>query len=209
MRNTIVGTTLLLVAGSAAAGSVDMNLPPAGGLEVDFRSDAWAGAEGQQSFEMNGIIIEAMWQDSVLAWDDEGGLGVRSTFDESFLATSGEAIRIRGVGGMTGMWLNDFAENPNDSERVYINGNLGMFDDNYGEILVDSQDDTYGQSDGTGNFFVDFQSQITGGAEFVKVRSGSGLNTTFSVLGLTAVPLPGAGMLGMAGLGGLAAFRRR
>ena len=209
MKHTVLGTAVLALAGGAAADAVPLTMPAAGGLAIDFRDAKWAEADGLKVFELDGLTIDAQWDDSVIAWSSEFGLGVRSTYDAGFMIHYRESIRVLGAFGVTGAWIHEFGESQ-QSERIYVNGNLGMADSpSNHEILVQSGSNDYGWSDAQDNYYVDLGGPVALGGGVVKLRPADGNVTDFSLVGFTAIPLPGAGAMALAGLGLIASPRRR
>ena len=173
---------------------------------IDFRDPVWAPAMGQPSYTVGNITVNAtpcttdvLWQDSV------DGLGITSATDPNPDEIDWwEMMEMNFVGGMplTGVWVSDLYDAPDGNgadpggENAYlvINGTTTI-----GFVGANS-DQTNGEQ------FVSFGGTLpVHTIEFWSVCD----NDDYSVMGVEAIPAPGAVLLGGIGVGLVSWMRRR
>ena len=199
---------------------------------IDFRTGAWAGAAGSQTWTVDGVTVTCdnpyvTGETDVLFWDAVDGFGVDSS-DSGYDATdtSGTAqpdekdqgdffvIAFDSPTYVYGVQLADlYAEFP-DPPRSDEWTDWGGSGDGSGEAWgegghVDLYADHY---DGTWLGYVDFwgeDSTQANGEQYVHIGMTVAAisfgnvcsNSEYSIIGVDVVPVPGAVLLGMIGLG--------
>lgn len=119
------------------------------------------------------------------------------------ITTSGEFLTFTAQSSMTidGIWINSNHDNASIWDTVWL-----IAGETYSNLLGSFVDDSLSQD---GDIFIDLGGFFLAAGDFFTVKGTSGANSYISGLAVTPVPLPAAGWLLIAGLGGLAAMRRK
>ena len=201
MKRTVQVVTfmLVLIVASTSFGSVSI-IPSH--LVVDFRSDDWAPAFGQQNYSFDGVTAETNSEELKLHQDEIDGLGVlggeNDEIDgqEAILVTFEEEIRLGGV------WITDLYKS-SDGGAI---GEIGTVVLNGVTPFIFKGENSH---QANGEQWVAFGDNgiVVKTALFYTI--GEEENNEFSVAGFTHVPAPGAILLASFGCGIVSQLRRR
>ena len=193
------------------ATSVMANTTIPNGLAIDFRDNAWFPAHNNHYYTVGDVTATALPTDTTLLYHDSvdlniDGLGIKGSEGyESDEVDSDEVLLIEIDGGMSlsGVWITDLFDPPDGSDNT--NGEMGS-------VVINGTNtftfDGINSDQLNGEIWVDFVgSIIVYDANFSIVGSSS--NNEFSVAGFTAVPAPGALLLGSIGMSLVGWLRRR
>lgn len=191
------------------------------GMTIDFRDPVWSGAQGQQSWTVGNVTVSANpenlpdYADNGLVWDPVDGLGVTSPYDTGSGAVPtaepdeldawDEQLRITIAGGMyiQGIRIADlyakFPPLPRSPEWTDWDGHGDGSGEDEGEIgsvipnaIWDNRIEFYGQNSDqfNGEQLVLLNMYVTT-LDFHTICT----NSDYSVVGIQAIPAPGAILL--------------
>jgi len=194
---------LLAVTGCALSGSAiadTVSLPDS--LAVDFRSSAWAGAEGHSAHSVGGVTARPGTMFSELTHDSEFGMGIDGPFGSNGDVDGFELLIVEGLTDVTGVWLTGFdAGATGELEFALLTGGSHI-------VVIGSGPGGIGEPDGNGNYFVDFGGPLSG----TFTASTLSPHHDFRLAGFTAfntVPLVAPSIMVAAGLVPVAGRRQR
>lgn len=195
MKRIIISMVALV--GWAAPAFADLNVIP-DSLTLDFRTDAWESANFENFHTVGNVKATAqsggsLWQDSV------DGLGIRGGEDDE--VDLEEILRIDIYGGMNlaGVWITDIFKK---AAQPY-NGEGGLDGVETGSVLVNDLllfnfAGYWDEQVNNGELYVSFGQVLN--VTSLSFSSSSEGDDEYSVAG-AIVPLPGAVLLGVLGLG--------
>jgi hypothetical protein len=205
-RNVEMKKTLIILAMVSVISVTAMAnpvCPTPGDLCIDFRDAPWEKANGEEDFKEGSVTATALPPGCVtLSQDSTDGLGIDSGWLDGFLGTDDEInfIEILDIGfdtskGLTGFWISDLY-------NACIFPDDGWASVNDGEKILFSSSDACDD----GFLYVSFDEVIM--ADSVQFGA-SCIGDSFSVVGFTCVPAPGAILLGSLGVSFVGYLRRR
>ena len=198
-------------------------IPLVGDLDIDFRTAAWAGANGEGSFgPIDGVTANTYTLfagAAELYQDSKDGLGIRGGEQDEIdrLEFLWIDLNHHGVGlpygpglEVTGVWITDLFDGP-DGGHIGEQGLLLLW---VGDSFVDFTFSGNDSDQANGEQYVDFGgTYLAHTAIFAALNIADGINPAdneFSVAGFTQpVPEPATMLLLGSGLIGLAGFGRK
>lgn len=199
-----------------------MAIPVGENWAADFRSSDWSGANGRDSFTVDGIKAEAFpnagWPNYKLYQDSLDGLGVNwsgliLSDDNGDEIDDNEALKITSGAGFlsNGIWITDLFGPPDGNHST--NGEMGTVSLNNGAYSFSFYGKDADQNNG--EYWLDFGGTLlVKSAKFEVTGPGGTIcnwdDNEFSVAGFTKpVPEPTTMLLFGTGLIGLAGMSRR
>ncbi|MCD6392516.1 MAG: hypothetical protein J7M40_03315 [Planctomycetes bacterium] len=176
-------------------------------LAIDFRDSAWFDAHGEHTYTVGAVTATALPDDRLLYHDSVDlnidGLGILGGENDEVDLIEILRIDIAGGKSLSGVWITDLFDPPDGSDDTY--GERGQVVINGGQIFYFNGIDS---DQANGEIWVDFGGGILVNSALFSIVDGPDDNE-FSVAGFTAIPAPGAILLGSIGVGLVGWLRRR